>query len=180
VEFHAQLRKLGAEEFNDAHRILVDAADWLIAKGIRQWTTTYSKDLFRVCQEKDWNYGLIVDGQLAVTLTLSWEVPAEWSDCFRNQPVWWLSKLATAQHCRGQGLGARAVREVILALSAKGAEHLFLDCVYGRGFLVDFYRQFGFTPINRRQVEFSTGTFDMVLMQLELVHGLRTSQDPNL
>ncbi len=161
------LRKLRAEEFDVAHGILISAADWLISKGIRQWTTAYPKELYRACQEKGWNYGLISDGQLAVTMTLSWELPAEWADCFRT-PVWWLSKLATAPDHRGLGLGALAVRQAIGALSARGADHLYLDCVHGVGFLVDFYRGFGFETINRRDVQFSTGVFDMVLMELKL------------
>jgi ribosomal protein S18 acetylase RimI-like enzyme len=162
------LRQLRTEEFDVAHRILLSAADWLMSKGIRQWTTAYPKDLYRACQEKGWNYGLISDGQLAVIMTLSWELPIEWADCFGMTPVWWLSKLATAPAYRGLGLGGLAVRQAIAALSAKGADRLYLDCVHGTGFLVDFYRGLGFKMINRRNVQFSTGLFDMVLMELSL------------
>jgi len=161
-------RKLGPEEFDVAHGILVSAADWLISKGIRQWTTAYPKELYLVCQEKGWNYGLMSDGQLAVILTLSWQIPSEWADCFGTTPVWWLSKLATAPGYRGLGLGTLAVRQAISALSAQGADRLCLDCVHGQGFLVDFYRGFGFKTVNRRAVQFSTGLFDMVLMELKL------------
>ena len=42
------LRKLRREEFDVVHRILVDAAEWLMAKGIRQWTTTYPKELYLI------------------------------------------------------------------------------------------------------------------------------------
>lgn len=162
------LRKLRAEEFDVAHGILVSAADWLISRGIRQWTTAYPKELYRACQEKGWNHGLVCDGQLAVIVTLSCELRAEWADCFGTTPVWWLSKLATARDCRGLGLGSRAVRQAIGAVSAKGVDRLYLDGVYGTGFLVDFYRGFGFKTINRRNVQFSTGLFDMVLMEVEI------------
>jgi GNAT superfamily N-acetyltransferase len=161
-------RKLRPEEFDVAHGILVSAAGWLISKGIRQWTTAYPKELYLVCQEKGWNYGLTSDGQLAVILTLSPEVPSEWADCVGTTPVWWLSKLATAPGCRGLGLGALAVRQAIGALSAQGAERLCLDCVHGKGFLVEFYRGLGFQTINRRTVQFSTGLLDMVLMELKV------------
>jgi GNAT superfamily N-acetyltransferase len=161
-------RKLRPEEFAVAHGILVSAADWLISKGIRQWTTAYPKELYLASQEKGWNYGLMSDGRLAVILTLSWEIPSEWADCFGTTPVWWLSKVATAPGYRGLGLGALAVRQAISALSAQGADRLCLDCVHGKGFLVDFYRGLGFKTINRRIVQFSTGLFDMVLMELKL------------
>jgi len=162
------LRQLRAEEFDAAHGILVSAGDWLISKGIRQWTAAYPKELYRACQEKGWNYGLISGGQLTVILTLSHELPAEWADCFGTTPVWWLSKLATAPGYRGRGLGGLAVRQAIGVLSANGADRLYLDCVHGTGVLVDFYQGFGFKTINRRNVQFSTGLFDMVLMDVEL------------
>jgi GNAT superfamily N-acetyltransferase len=161
-------RKLRPEELDVAHGILVSAADWLISKGVRQWTTAYPKELYLASHEKGWNYGLMSDGQLAVILTLSREIPSEWADCFGTTPVWWLSKLATAPGYRGRGLGTLAVRQAISALSAQGADRLYLDCVHGKGFLVDFYRGLGFTTINRRAVQFSTGSFDMVLMELNL------------
>src|SRR5436190_23307939 len=94
-------RKLRPDELAVAHAILVSAADWLISKGIRQWTTAYPKELYLACQEKGCNYGLVSDGQLAVVLTLSREIPIEWADCFTTTRVWWLSKVATAPSCRG-------------------------------------------------------------------------------
>jgi ribosomal protein S18 acetylase RimI-like enzyme len=83
-------------------------------------------------------------------------------------PVWWLSKLATAHGHHGLGLGSLAVRLAVRMLSSQGADRLCLDCVHGDGFLVDFYRGLGFRAIGRRNVQFSTGTFDMVLMDLQL------------
>lgn len=47
----------------------------------------------------------------------------------------------------------------------QGADRLYLDCVHGTGFLADFYRELGFKAISRRNVQFSTGLFDMVLME---------------
>jgi GNAT superfamily N-acetyltransferase len=162
------LRRLRPEEFDAAHSILVSAADWLISRAIRQWTTAYPKDAYQACQEKGWNYGLICNNELAVVMTLSCELPAEWADCLGATPVWWLSKIATAPDYRGFGLGAVAVGHAIDALSAEGADSLYLDCVQGTGFLVDFYRSLGFRAINRRNVRFATGLFDMVLMERTL------------
>ena len=161
-------RRLRPDEFDVAHGILVSAAEWLISKGIRQWTTAYPKEMYRACQERGWNYGLVSDGQLTVIMTLSCGLPPEWADCFGTTPVWWLSKLATAPGYRGRGLGARAVRQAIGALSAQGADRLCIDCVHGTGVLVDFYRGLGFKTIARRNVQFPTGLFDMVLMELKL------------
>jgi GNAT superfamily N-acetyltransferase len=166
------LRQLRPDELDVAYRILVSASEWLTSKGIRQWTTAYPKQLYWSCHANGWNHGLICDGQLAVILTLSPETPAEWTDSVGTAAAWWLSKLATAPRYRGRGVGALALREVIEYLSAQGAERLCLDCVYGNGFLVDFYQRLGFKTIDRRDVSFPTGLFDMVLMELKLAKSL--------
>jgi GNAT superfamily N-acetyltransferase len=106
---------------------------------------------------------------IAAIVTLSWEVPAEWADRFGAGPVWWLSKLATAPAFRGRGSGALTLRHAIEALSDRGADRISLDCVQGSGFLVDFYCRHGFQTIDRRDVQFSTGVFDMVLMELKIL-----------
>jgi GNAT superfamily N-acetyltransferase len=139
-----------------------------MSKGIRQWTTAYPKEHYLACHEKGWNYGLISGGEVAVIMTLSCEIPVEWADRFQLAPVWWLSKLATAPGHHGLGLGACAVRHAIGAASNQGADRLCLDCVVGQGFLVDFYRRLGFDVIDRRDVHFATGLFDMVLMERKL------------
>ncbi|MGE3345740.1 MAG: GNAT family N-acetyltransferase [Vicinamibacterales bacterium] len=158
------LRPLLPEEFDAAHGILVSAADWLTAKGIRQWTTAYPKELYRSHHTKGWNYGLESDGQLAAVLTLSYEATTDWIDCVGSERVWWLSKLATVPTHRGKGLGARAVREALGVLATKGAHRAYLDCVHGSGALVAFYEGLGFVALDRRLLKFSADEFDMVLM----------------
>jgi GNAT superfamily N-acetyltransferase len=171
-------RKVRSDEVDLAHGVLVSAAARLIARGIRQWTIAYPKELYFASQEKGWNYALESDGELAAIVTLSWELPAEWADHFGSIPVWWLSKLATAPGFNGLGLGALAVRHAIGALSDQGADRVYLDCVHGNGFLVDFYSRRGFQTISRRDVRFSTGTFDMVLMELAIsTCGVRLQPD---
>ena len=51
---------------------------------------------------------------------------------------------------------------------SRDVDRIYLDCVHGEGFLVDFYRRQGFQTIDRRQVEFTTGLFDMVLMERQI------------
>ncbi len=54
-----ELRPLRAEEFEAAHQILIGAAEWLTARGIRQWTTAYPRELYLAHQAKGSNYGFI-------------------------------------------------------------------------------------------------------------------------
>lgn len=162
-------RKLRDEEFDIAHGILVSAADWLLKKGIRQWTIGYPKEAYLACQEQGWNYALEYEGEVAAVLTLSQEVPPAWADHFGNAPFWWLSKLATAPAFHGRGVGPMATRCAIGVAYNENADRLCLDCVHGNGFLVDFYRSLGFRAIDRRDVPLSTDVLDMVLMELKMV-----------
>lgn len=164
----AVFRSLQAEELDLAHDVLVSAADWLVSKGIRQWTTAYAKELYRAHQEKGWNYGLFIDGHLAVVVTLAYEPTNTWTESIGTEPAWWMSKLATAPTYHGRGVGARAVREACRLLASRGAKRLYLDCVHGSGVLVSFYERAGFSRIDRRPVQFATGEFDMVLMSAAL------------
>jgi len=162
-------RKLRDDEFDLAHGILVSAAEWLLSKGIRQWTIAYPKDRYLACQENGWNYALEYEGDLAAVVTLSREVPAEWADHFGPAPFWWLSKLATAPAFHRRGVGPIAARCAIGVAYNQNADRLCLDCVHGNGFLVDFYRGLGFREIDRRDVQFSTELLDMVLMELKML-----------
>ena len=42
---------------------------------------------------------------------------------------------------------------------------IYLDCVYGDGFLPRYYESSGFEPLSRKTIEYPTGLFDMVLMK---------------
>jgi hypothetical protein len=82
------LRPLRLDELDAAHGILVSAADWLTAHGIRQWTTAYPKERYRAHQAKGLNHGLFADGQLAVVLTLTHEPTTAWAASIGVEPVW--------------------------------------------------------------------------------------------
>jgi hypothetical protein len=57
---------------------------------------------------------------------------------------------------------------LVSAADWQGVDRLCLDCVHAKGFLVDFYRGLGFRTIDRRNLRFATGLFDMVLMELKI------------
>lgn len=148
-------RSLLLEELDAAHGILVSAAEWLMAKGIRRWTTAYPKELYRAQQARGLNYGFFVDGQLAVTVTVTLEQTTTWARAVGTEPIWWPSKLATTPAHRDRGLSAEVVREASQLVARKGGHRAHLDCVYGCGRQVRFYEQIGFTVLDRQVVRFS-------------------------
>ena len=160
-----KFRKVCDSEFDQAYSIICDAVDWLLSKNIRQWTVPLPRKIFRDQQRNSQNYTLICDGILAVVLSLLKESSPHWLDQTGPAECWWLSTVATASDCRGRGLGRKAIEEAKNHLCGMGVEEVYVDCVYGDGFLPKYYEFLGFELLARKKIEYSTGLFDMVLMR---------------
>ena len=159
-----EVRKIPASAFEDAHRVLVDAFDWMAGRGIRQWTAPPPRDSYARWQERDFNYGLFEDDRLAVVFSL---VPARLDDWAGRGPadvhVLWLMALATARAFRGRRLGGCAAEA---AVGLAGPRDLYLECVFGGGFLPNYYAAMGFEQLDRTIKHYGHhGGFDMVLMR---------------
>jgi predicted N-acetyltransferase YhbS len=141
--------------------ILNAAAEWLMARGIRQWTTTYPRELYRQGQDRGEHFGLFDNERLIAIVTLT-SAPPEWEVELRGQEVRWMSKLAVAADCHGRGLGRRLAQEAIERLRRENAPRVSLDCRHGP--LVAFYQSLGFERVTNKVVDFATGPLDLVLM----------------
>ena len=158
-------RRLGDNDVDRAVAILDAAAEWLLARGIRQWTTTYPRELYRQGQDRGEHFGLFDNERLIAIVTLT-SAPPEWESELRGQEVRWMSKLAVAADCHGRGLGHRLAQEAIDQLRRENAPRVWLDCRHGP--LVEFYQSLGFEPVTNKVVDFATGPLDLVLMTREL------------
>lgn len=158
-------RQLSDTDVDAAVAILDAAAEWLMARGIRQWTTTYPRELYQRSQDLGEHFGLFEDDRLVAIVSLT-SAPPEWDAELRGQEVRWMSKLAVAAGCHGRGLGRRLAQEAIEQLRREGAALACLDCRNGP--LVAFYESLGFEPVANKVVHFTTGPLDLVLMKREL------------
>ena len=145
--------------------ILNAAADWLLARGIRQWTTTYPRELYQRAQDRGENFGLFEGGRLVAIVTIT-SGPPEWQVELGGQTVRWITKLAVAPDCHGRGLGRRLAEQALEQLRRGGATRAWLDCRNGP--LVAFYESLGFERITNKVVDFATGPLDVVLMKNDL------------
>jgi ribosomal protein S18 acetylase RimI-like enzyme len=158
------VRPIPPSMVEDAHRILVDAFDWMASRRIRQWTAAPPRDGYMRWQGQRFNYGLFARGRLAVVFSV---VPAR-LDAWTSQPsrdgeVLWLMSLATAQAFRGLRLGERAVEA---AAELSRPRDLYLECAFGEGFLPNYYAALGFEQLDRAVKHYGeNGAFDMVLMR---------------
>ena len=160
-----EFRPLGDAEVRRAHAILCEAAEWLNGRNIRQWPIPLPMTVYQEWHRKGWNYGLLVDGGLAVVLSLVQEPLVGWLGVADCDTVLWLHSLATSARFRGRGLGREATYRAIDIAKDRSVD-LYLTCVYGTGFLVSYYRALGFEQLARQTKYYGEhGSFDMVLMR---------------
>lgn len=157
-------RKVWDQEVPSAHQILVDAVDWLLSRGIRQWTIPFPRETYNEYQSRGENYLLASGDHLLTVISLRSSISKDWQDEIGPGEQWWLSNLATNKDAHGHGFGKRTVNEVLRKLVCNHVADVYLDVVRGNGFLLDFYAQFGFHSVASKEIVYSTGPFDMVLM----------------
>ncbi len=159
-----EFRKIRDDELDASYQVIVDATEWLLSKGIRQWLAPLPRDIWDKRQDSGQNFGLFCDGELAVVLSLYTEVHAKWKTELGCDSQWWLNTLATAAPFRSNGLGRRGVAEAEAYLKDMGVQHLCIDCV-ASGFLPGFYTSLGFEFLARIDIKHTLGTFDAALMR---------------
>jgi len=158
-------RRLHDDEVDAAVAILAAASEWLLAQGIRQWTTAYPRELYQKLQDHGESFGLFEDGRLVAIVTLTGP-PPEWDAELVGLDVRWVSKLAVAPDCHGRGLGRLMAEHALERLRQTGATQAWLDCRNGP--LVAFYESLGFDRVMSKIVDFPDVTLDLVLMKREL------------
>jgi len=158
-------RRLEDSDVAAAVAILAAASEWLLARGIRQWTTAYPRELYQKLQGRGENFGLFEEGRLVAIVTLTGG-PPEWDAELAGLDVRWVSKLAVAPDCHGRGLGRATAEHALEQLRRAGASSAWLDCRNGP--LVAFYESLGFARVTGKVVEFPDVTLDLVLMKRQL------------
>ena len=158
-------RPLQPGDVDSAVAILDAASEWLLARGIRQWVTTYPRELYQQAQERGETFGLFEDARLVAIATLT-SAPPEWTEELRGHDAHWISKLAVAPDCHGRGLGRRMAEEALDQLRRQGVEKVWLDCRNGP--LVAFYESLGFERVTAKVIAFPDLTLEVVLMKRAL------------
>jgi len=158
-------RRLQNDDVDAAVAILAAASEWLLARGIRQWTTPYPRELYQQLQDRGENFGLFENGRLVAIVTLT-GAPPVWEAELAGRDVPWVSKLAVAPDCHGRGLGRLLAAHALEQLRQTGAVCAWLDCRNGP--LVAFYESLDFVRVTAKVVDFPDVTLDVVLMKREL------------
>src|SRR5215208_4823313 len=152
-------RRLNDDDVDAAVAILDAASQWLLARGIRQWTTAYPRELYQQSQERGENFGLFENSRLVAIVTLTC-APPEWKSELTGLDARWVSKLAVAPDCHGRGLGRVMAEYALEQLRRTGATQAWLDCRNGP--LVAFYERLGFARVTAKVAEFPDVTLELV------------------
>lgn len=158
-------RQIHNAECAAAYDLQYHAVRWLRRKK-NLVTTLIDDDLFFEWQQIGCNYGLFVNDELAVGLSLVPESAGVWPESqLQKCKKLWLHSLATAIKYKGRGLGQEAVKYAI----ANAKEHetaLYLCCFRGNDFLPGYYRKFGFVVLDKKVQEVGVlGKHEIVLMR---------------
>jgi ribosomal protein S18 acetylase RimI-like enzyme len=158
-------RRLQDSDVDAAVAILDAASQWLLARGIRQWTTAYPRERYQQSQDRGENFGLFEHARLVAIVTLT-GAPPEWEAELSGMDARWVSKLAVAPDCHGRGVGRLMSEHALEQLRRAGSTQAWLDCRNGP--LVAFYESLGFARVTTKVVDFTDVTLELVLMKKDL------------
>jgi len=156
-------RQLTPAEEAAGYQVICDTVDWLGEKGIKLWEKPLPREVYAAREERGENFGLFVDGELGVIVSLVKGVPEYWAAEVKGTRPLWLCTVATATKFRGRELGREAVR---LALQRARGLAVYLDCK--PGWLTDFYASLGFVAVQQKTLTLGhgpCGPFEVTLMR---------------
>ena len=163
-------KKLKDSDIDLAYDLHCELVNDMLNRGIKQWLRPIDKCKVLARQEKNENYGLFNQkGVLKVFLSLVARSDYhEWDAWFTIKPTTWLNTVSVNINNSKKGLGQVAIKEACSYLKGEGEEELYLDCVVGDGFLINYYQKLGFVIIGETRATYRSGTFDLVLMKKSL------------
>jgi ribosomal protein S18 acetylase RimI-like enzyme len=172
---HLVTHPLICAEADAAYAIIVEAAQWLQARGLPSWCMP--RVLFESRLEQGSFYGAYVGQELAGVMSLINEYrPTPWSDLLPQSRFLWFSSLTVARRFAGQGVGTFLLNAADQIARQKSFEHLILDCYYGDGELPAYYKRHGYIWIERRVNIYDDGIeHDDVLMYKRILALQRVS-----
>src|SRR5260370_25343857 len=148
-----RFQKVPDADLSSAYKILHDSVDWQLRKGIKQWTVPFSLSRYESHQKLGENFYLTCNQSVVGVVILHLFADSHWTQHLGSEPVMWLSKMAVAPAHIGKGYGHVLLEKALEYLSKNGCRVVYIECVWGNGFLADFYKSHGFALIVRKEIE---------------------------
>lgn len=164
-----KLRLLFDEEVEEVSEVHKRVVDLLLSKNIKQWMNPIPFKVFWDRQTRNENFGLFDEhgNFLAYACISQKEHPIEWEESLSEHwgAMYWLSSVFVNPDHKQTGLGEQLLEACFNFLKSRNVRTIFLDCVINEGFLVNYYKRFGFSLLDEKYVRYRSGEFKMALMK---------------
>lgn len=159
-------RLIKDNELGLAYQIHSEVVNYMLNKGIQQWLRPIPFSKLETRQKKNENFGLFYYNELFVFLSLLKRTDYhEWEGYIEEPMTIWITTVSTNIRYKGKSYGKTAILKAIEYLEKHGFKELYLDCVIGEGFLVEYYQALGFKFIDNQNVKYRSGVFNVALMK---------------
>jgi ribosomal protein S18 acetylase RimI-like enzyme len=163
-----EFRQVTTSEISAAHALYLGVAEWLKARGIRQWLRPLTKEEFAERQGRGELFAGFADGRMIATVSVAFEEDTDWLAHLSRDKRWWIKTLAVSRADHGQGLGAAVIGKCEAFIRETGPQEVYLECV-DAGFLPRYYEQLGYEVLIRAEITYPSGnTFPVALMRKRL------------
>lgn len=136
------IRLIQPREIDATYELIIEASQWLKAKGIQQWEEPISLIDFRQAIAKKEVFVLIQNNKIAGSVTLSHHKDFYWGEV--EDPAIHLHRLVVAREFKGQDLGAKLLSFSAKYAAEQGFKYLRLDCRATKSHLINFCTSNGF------------------------------------
>jgi GNAT superfamily N-acetyltransferase len=148
-----EFRKLKPHELEDGYAVLMEAYEWLNARGSNQWPEPLPLEKYRRWHKRGLNYGFFFNGILSNVLSLVAEIDHRWHDFMPDACVMWIRAVAGSDKHRGRGFGKLAIQAAVEKLVNNKQIPIYLHCYKGNGFLPKYYTNLGFETLSETELD---------------------------
>ncbi|MUT67388.1 GNAT family N-acetyltransferase [Paenibacillus sp. NEAU-GSW1] len=146
-----EVRPATLEDGETIFGLWVNAANWLLEKGINQW----HPDFFRLEQVKEWMdsgadvYVASLNGGIVGTLLLCWTDPDVWGEQ-NSEDAGYIHRFATSRAHAGLGIGSKLLKWAEAEIASRGKSSARLDCIAENSALNAYYRNNGYMLVGNK------------------------------
>ena len=148
-----EFRKLLADELDSGYAVLIEAYEWLNARGSDQWPHRFPYEKYHGWHELGLNYGFFSNDKLTTVLSLVKETDDRWREYLSGACVMWVRAVAGSNRHRYKGFGRLAIRAAVHQIVIEQGSPLFLHCFKGGGFLPTYYGGLGFKALSETELD---------------------------
>lgn len=149
----SKFRLLKPYELDNGYAVLLEAYEWLKARGSNQWPKPFPHEKYRRWHERGLNYGFFFNGAITTVLSLVKEKDDRWHDFMSGESVMWIRAVAGSNKHRGRGFGKLAIQAAVRKIINEKQIPLYLHCYKGNGFLPKFYGDLNFETLSETALD---------------------------